>query len=129
MNFTLRRSKSRPLLYQYQISLTVLDQNVDQTSFLSHIGVDAGLLEATGLDSLTASINEITEAINEVQNWIDRTLVAPVKEFMDQTARLYGAVRGPIAALDGIAGSLLSVAQMPAPAGVTPLRPACAVGT
>src|SRR3546814_6347174 len=56
MNFTLRRSKSRPLLYQYPIPLTVLDQNVNQTSFLSHIGLDDGPPEPPGRDSLTASI-------------------------------------------------------------------------
>src|SRR3546814_18018503 len=46
---------------------------------------------------------------------------------MDQTARLYGAVRGAIAALDGIAGSLISVAQMTAQAGVNLFRTVAAV--
>lgn len=127
MSFTLRRSRSRPLIYQYQISLTVLDQNVDQTSFLSKLGVDTGALESLGLDSLTASINEITQAINDVQAWIDRTLVAPVKAFMDQTARLYGAVRGLVAAVDGIAGSVISIAQMTARAGMNLFRSVAAI--
>lgn len=128
MSFTLRRSKSRPLLYQYQISLTVLNENVDQQRFLSALGgADNALLEATGLDSLTASINEITQAINNIQGWIDKTLVAPVREFMNQTARLYAAVRGAVAAIDGIAGSLISIAQMTAQAGLNLFRTVAAI--
>jgi hypothetical protein len=130
VSFTLRRSKSRPLLFQYQINLTVLDQNVGQASFLQFGGgglLNTDVLESLGLDSLTASINEITGAINQVQHWVDRTIASPVQAFMNQTARLYGAVRGAVAAVDGVAGSLIRVAQMTAQAGVNLFRTVAAV--
>lgn len=129
MAFTLQRSRSRPLLYQYRINLTVLGDDVDGGGLFGALGglFNADVLEAAGLDSLTASINEITAAINDVHHWVDRTLVAPVRTFMQQTARLYGAVRGAVAAVDGIAGSLISVAQMTAQAGINIFRSVAAV--
>lgn len=130
MNFTLRRSRSRPLLYQYQINLTVVGEDVDG-GLLGGLGglLDGGILESVGLESLIQSVNRITQAINDVQRWIDRNLVAPVKSFMNQTARLYGAVRGAIAAIDGVAGSLISIAQMTAQAGINLFRTFAAVAS
>lgn len=131
VSFTLRRSKSRPLLVQYQIAMTVLDQNIDQIEYLFPPGGDKKNEEKqlAGLDSMTASIEELTSYINSIQNYIDRTLVAPVQAFMNQTARLYGAVRGSIAAADGVAGSLISVAQMTAKAGINLFRTLAAVAS
>lgn len=127
--FVLRRSRSRPLLFQYQINMFVLDQNVNQIANVSPLGLglDASILQKTGLQSLTASINEITGQINSVNGWINSTLVAPVKSFMNQTAQLYGAVRGAIASVNGVAGSLISVAQMSAQAGINLFRTFAAV--
>lgn len=134
MTFTLRRSRSRPLLMQYQINMTVLGNSLDGgglfgsiDELLGSLGAGADVMQAAGLDSLTASINEITGDINDAHKWLDHTLVAPVKEFMGQTARLYGAVRGAISAADGIAGSLISVAQMTAQAGINIFRTAAAI--
>ncbi|ATI15623.1 hypothetical protein [Bordetella phage vB_BbrM_PHB04] len=129
MSFTLRRSRSRPLLSQYQINMTVLGDDVGAGGLFGALGglLNADVLEAAGLDSLTASINEITSAINNVHQWVDRTIVAPVRTFMQQTARLYGAVRGAISAADGIAGSLISVARMTAQAGINIFRTAAAI--
>lgn len=130
-NFVLRRSRSRPLLCQYQIAMTVLDQNIDQLAYLQYGGglLDADMMEALGLDSLTNSINELTGLIGDVSNFVSGTLVAPVRGFMNQTARLYGAVRGAIAAGDGIAGQLISVAQSTAKAGINLFRTMAAVAS
>lgn len=130
-SFVLRRSRSRPLLSQYQIAMTVLDQNIDQAAYLQFGGsqVDAAIKQSTGLDSLTDSINSLTADIQSISSAIDRTLVAPVQSFMNQTARLYGAVRGAIAAGDGIAGQLISIAQMTARAGINVFRTFAAVAS
>lgn len=127
--FVLRRSKSRPLMCQYQIAMTVLDQNVDQAAYLQFGGnqIDAAIKQATGLDSLTDSINSLTATIQGISAAIDATLVAPTQEFMNETARLYGAVRGAITAGTGIAGQLISVAQMTARAGINVFRTFAAV--
>lgn len=130
-NFVLRRSRSRPLLFQYQIAMTVLDQNVDQAAYLQFGGnqIDAAIQQAAGLDSLTDSINGLTSTIQSISSAIDATLVAPVQSFMNQTARLYGAVRGAISAGIGVAGQLISVAQMTARAGINIFRTFAAVAS
>lgn len=128
-NFVLRRSKSRPLMCQYQIALTVMDQNINQSAYL-HFGgsqIDAAIKQSTGLDSLTDSIDSLTATIQSISSAIDRTLVAPVQSFMNQTARLYGSVRGAIAAGTGIAGQLISIAQMTARAGINIFRTFAAI--
>lgn len=139
MSFTLRRSKSRPLLCQYQISLTVLQQNVDtEFGFGGELGyltrkeasfADAGVLEGLGLDSLTDAVNEITDFIAGIKGFIDSNLVAPVRAFMLQTARLYGSVRNAITTASGIAGSLINIAQLTALAGVNLFRTLAAVAS
>lgn len=130
-NFVLRRSRSRPLLFQYQIAMTVLDKNIDLAAYLQPASnpLDAAIKQSTGLDSLTDSINSLTSTIQSISSAIDASLVAPVQAFMDQTARLYGSVRGAIAAGTGIAGQLISVAQMTARAGINIFRTFAAVAS
>lgn len=130
MSFTLRRSKSRPLLCQYQINLTVLQQSIGSPLLggpLSSLGALADVTQSLGLDSLVDSVNRITRYLNDVQNFIERTIAAPVRAFMNQTARLYTAVRRAIQAADGIAGSLINIAQMTARAGLNLFRTLAAV--
>jgi hypothetical protein len=127
-SFTLRRSRSRPLLCQYQIVMTIIDTEIDGLGFLSFGGTSLGkTVEELGLDSLTASVNRITSYITGVKHAIDSTLVAPVQKFMNQTTRLYGAVRGAISAGTSIAGSLINIARMTAQAGVNIFRTLAAV--
>lgn len=122
-SFVLRRSKSRPLLSQYQITMTVLSDDValsdDDGEFLSE---DADALEASGLDSMFASISELTSYAQDIQSYVDRTLVAPVRDFLTKTTKLYTAVRTAITTGDEIAGSLIAVARMTAMAGVNIFR-------
>lgn len=127
LTFTLRRSRSRPLLMQYQISLIVLDQNIDQrVENPSSLGV-LGDLQPMGLDSLIRSVDQITERIKTIQNDIDRTIAAPVAKFMQTTARLYRSVDGAIRAADGVAGSLITVARLTSQAGLNIFRTAAAI--
>ena len=137
-NFTLRRSRSRPLLFQYQIALTVIDPNVGQywqmggaLGYLTRAGAAAGggLLESLGLESLTASVNRITAMIGQARQFINSTILGPITKFMGQTARLYGAVRGAISAGLQTAGALIRVAQTITQAGVNIFRTLAAVAS
>lgn len=124
VSFTLKRSKSRPLLCQYQIALTVVSQDIDELSYL-RFGkdiTDKKALEELGLDSLTASVNRLTEYLKDVQQFVDRSLVAPVRDFLGKTIKLYSAVRTAIRTADEIAGSLVAVARMTAQAGMNIFR-------
>jgi len=124
VTFTLKRSKSRPLLCQYQIAMTVVSQDIDELSFLrfGKDTTDKKAIEELGLDSLTASVNRLTEYLKDVQQFVDRSLVAPVRDFLGKTIKLYSAVRTAIRTADEIAGSLVAVARMTAQAGMNIFR-------
>jgi hypothetical protein len=123
-SFVLRRSKQRPLLSQYQIALTVLSDDIDQLAYLEFGSgnLDKQALEAAGLDSLTASINELIAYERDIQDYVDRTLVVPVRDFLGKTARLYQAVSTAISTGDEIAGSMIAVGRMTAAAGINIFR-------
>lgn len=119
-SFTLRRSRSRPLLCQFQIQLTVLSDSIDAAS--PALDFDGRSSPLSGLESLAASIDKITGYVQDVQEYIDATLVAPVKGFMDQTATLYRSVDRAVRSVDGVAGSLITTAQLSAQAGMNLFR-------
>jgi len=125
VSFTLKRSKSRPLLCQYQIAMTVVSQDIDELSYLRFGGtgiLDPQGMEALGLDSLTASVDRLTSYLKDIQNFVDRTLVAPVRDFLIKTIKLYQSVRTAIRTGDEIVGSLIAVARMTAQAGMNIFR-------
>lgn len=130
-SFVLRRSKASPLLCRYQISMAILDQNVDQQAGLnlSSGPLGSGLTEKLGIASIIDSVKKITAFINEVNQFVQNTLVAPVRAFLQFTQQLYSAVRGTIAAIDNLAGSFISIAQYVAQAGVNIFRTLAAVAS
>lgn len=119
-SFALRRNKSRPLLCQFQIQLTVLSDSIDEPK--ASALVLPGSVELTGLESLAASIDKIVGYVQDVQDYIDSTLVAPVKGFMNQTAKVYRAVDRAVRSVDGVAASMIDVAQLSAQAGMNLFR-------
>lgn len=130
-SFVLRRSKSRPLLSQYQISMMVLSQDIDELAYLQFGSEtqDADALEESGLDSLSSSIDELTSLLEDVQSFVDRTLVATSRDFLTKTIRLYGSVRTAVRTGDEIAGSLIAVARMTAQAGANIFRTMGTIGS
>lgn len=108
MQFVLRRSKSRPLLMQYNITLQAVSTSVDNP-----LMIDIPLPPiAAGLDSLTASINAFTdEYLLGIRGWVSSELVAPVTDFMKKTSRLYSAVGRAIRAGLSIGDQLIVVAR------------------
>lgn len=134
MSFTLRRSKSRPLLCQYQIAMTVSGDSKDQAGYLSMLrkispvaAISAAAAEAAGLESLTASVEEITSFLDDVKNFVNENILGPVQGFMAKTAKLYGAVRDAISSASQIAGALINTARSIAQAGVNLFRTLAAV--
>lgn len=119
-SFTLKRSKSRPLLCQYQISMTIISPYIDIIPKTIKSSPDE--IEAFGLESLIASVKKLTTFLKNVQGFVDRTLVAPVRDFLSKTIRLYQTVRTAIQTASEIAGSLIAVARMTAQAGANIFR-------
>lgn len=119
-SFTLRRSKSRPLLCQYQIVMTVLSEQLDQA--LEGDALTADERERTGLDSMLASVREIATHARDIKDHIDGKVVAPVRKFMDKTVQVYETVSDAVRAADDVADSLIAVAQTTAAAGANIFR-------
>lgn len=130
ISFTLRRSRARPLLLQYQIALTVIDENIDQAEFFDGVNgraLGAADLQISGLDSLLGSINKITDFLRDIETTVDRAIVAPVADFMRKTNQVYLAVNNAIRAGDGVADSLITVARLSSQAGLNIFRTLAAV--
>jgi hypothetical protein len=138
-DFVLRRSRSRPLLAQFQISLVVLDDALQNAPFPAQFGFNGAtgstpgplgsLTQSLGLSSLTGSINSITSQINGVRSLVQGNLVAPVQAFMTQSAQVFGAVRGAISSGVGLAKDVISIAQDVAQTGINVFRTLSAVGS
>lgn len=138
-NFVLRRSKTRPLLAQFQISLLVLDAALQNAPYPAQFGYNGAtgstpgplgdITQSLGVASLTGSINAITSQINGVRSMVQSGLVAPVQAFMAQSAQVFGAVRGAISAGVGLAKDVVSIAQGIAQTGVNVFRTLSAVAS
>lgn len=126
VTFSLKRSKQRPLLFQFQVSLTVLSDDIDALDYLTFNSVDPATdkqaLQSSGLDSLIASINDLTTYEQTIQNDVDSALVAPARAYLQQSIALYTAVNTAVTNGEQIAGQLVSVAQMTAQAGMNVFR-------
>ena len=110
-NFVLKRNKSRPLLSQYQISLTYLSDDVAETmSALKSMSPLQALdeLEKDGLESLVSSIEKIGEFIKA---GITKFL-GPIKAAFDKvvalTAKVLNAVKRVIGTVKGVVNAVTS---------------------
>ena len=107
--FVLRRSKSRPLLAQYQIPMTVLS-DITGTYSVPPVAASAGSTQALGLTSLLQSVNDITTFMNGISSWISTNILAPVKVFVANVVTVCNAVMGAVNSVLGIGKALMSVA-------------------
>lgn len=107
--FVLRRSKSRPLLAQYQIPMTVLS-DITGTYSIPPAPQSSGVLAALGAASLLDSINSITSFMNGISSWISTNILAPVKAFVGTVTQVCNAVLGAVNSVLGIGKALMSVA-------------------
>lgn len=117
-SFVLRRNKARPLLMQYQISMTVLSEDLDELkSSLMPPDVLPALDIAVpeGLSILREVLGKIRDFAQNVADFITNTIGAVAKEFMELTADVLEVVTEVVESIKGsfdlIADSLISVAS------------------
>ncbi len=121
IGFTLKRSRARPLLVQYNIVMNVLS-DIGGYEFnaanLKH-PIDPSLVEKSfsgGLDDLANSITTLTKTIDDAAgSFADK--LKPAIAFLDSVNRLMNAVKGAIAAGLGYFQPLVSLAQKVAQTG------------
>jgi hypothetical protein len=136
MSFVLRRSRARPLLMQYQISMIVTQDNIAQASVAQSAGnltnsvatlTTAQQLSA-GLASLTSSINDITSLTSLVGTFVDGSIASQIAQFMAQTVAVLNAVIDGFNSAAGLTNSLISTAQLTVDCGVNIFRSLASVG-
>lgn len=112
--FVLRRSKSRPLLMQYQISMQAISDSVDP-NLGSPMSASASALAGLGLDSLGDALGAISDFATGVANFITGTVGAVAKKFLSMTRAVLGVVMRVVGtikgAIDKVAGAFLGVAR------------------
>ncbi len=100
--FVLRRSKSRPLLFQYNIAMQAIDTKVDNPL----VAVPEGGDLFSGLSALERGVRSIEEAADSINGWITAAvkkkdeLLAPVGKtiatFTNLSARVFRSVNSVI---------------------------------
>ena len=137
MNFVLRRNKSRALLFQYNITLQAVMTTVE-APFIEP--VSQGEVE-NGVDSLDDASATLEDMKPEVPSLIDRAVkaindaISPigslVKDFMDVTTDVFGAVSSVIRtgrnAVGSVANNLIGIARDLAQSGVNIFRTISAI--
>lgn len=118
--FVLRRSRSRPLLFQYNISLQAIATDIDNPLMvLPFSGSIFG-----GLGALESVISRIEGFANDINGWISQAVAykdkalapigATIATFTNMSARVFGAVNSVIAtgenAISSTANTLIGFA-------------------
>jgi len=113
-NFVIKRNKSRPLLVQYNISMSKVRRYIGKD--LSYLFFPPGAKMSLGIDSLDDAIKQIQGFFNWITGGI-MSVLGPIQnaiaKFTALTARVLTAVKSAISSVLGagsITGSLLSMA-------------------
>lgn len=99
-SFVLKRNKSRPLLSQYQITLTWLSNDVAETlSELAALRADESIRNQAAIDSLDAALKGIDDFANSITSEV-AAFFGPIKDgiatLVRVTARVLHAIRSVI---------------------------------
>jgi hypothetical protein len=113
MSFTLRRSRSRPLLMQFNISMIAYRGKIFNPSS-SYSGIGSAL---SGLTSMLKSIANIVSAVASAVNFVKSSIVGPVVAFMNSTKAIFSSVSNLISSAQSIPLTLLNTAKSMAQAG------------
>jgi hypothetical protein len=109
LNFTLRRSKSRPLLMQYNISMMSIFWQAKSPAVPASPGGLAGLL---------GSIKNLIRGVNNVVNFA-KAQIGQITAFMNTATGIFQSVTNLIANVQSVPQSLLGPAVAMAQAGAT----------
>lgn len=127
LTFEIRRSKSRPLLASYRLSFIAVGKAGSPGSIFGLPGFPLLDRESMGLGSLFGSIGEINRAINTARSFVDRTILAPVQNFMRLSTRVFNSVHDTISNGLSLADPFINVANGIARTGVNVFRTMAAV--
>ncbi len=131
MAFTLRRSRSRPLLMQFQIAMTVLSQQVDALGYLQFSGGSTPLGVAAqnqlGLASMSVSTSTISSYASQVSSMISGTLQSPVQSLLSMSASLYTGIQSAVGSASQVTDQLVALGQTVAVAGANVFHTLAAV--
>lgn len=117
VSFQLKRSKSRPLLMQYNIVMNVISRNAGDYG-LYLLSKKPNVPDTkSGLDSITNSITTLNAKMAGAASWISSTILAPIAAFTAMTSNVMGLVSSAIATAGTVAGTLAAAALMVARAG------------
>lgn len=135
--FVLRRSKSRPLLFQYNISLQAVDTSIDSpfTLFPQLGSVTAGLGSFGGaLSSLEALSGSIKGWVDKAVSFVDSALLpisGTVQKFLGVSLAVYRIVGSTVASVQNgftkLANSRIALARDISQIGVNVFRTIAAI--
>jgi hypothetical protein len=128
--FEIRRNKSRPLLASYRISFISVGKAGVPGAISGLFGGLGGLFggaQGLGLDSLFSSLGEINSAINKARNFVDKTILGPVTDFMRLSSSVFTSVHSTIQNGLSLADPFVLVARNLAQTGMNVFRTMAAV--
>jgi len=113
MTFTLRRSKSRPLLCMYQISMIGLGDAPPPSSGSG--GWLSSLVQSLGLQSIVAAVTQIVSAVKSAVNFVEADILGPITAFMNTACVVFNEavaiIETPAALVSLVTGVAQSIAQ------------------
>jgi hypothetical protein len=122
-NFVLRRSRSRPLLFQYQINLTWVSDNISETmSALKAMNAKkqaASVLKTNSIASLVNSLakieksiaDKVTNVLGVVKSAVDAVTALTAQVLSTVTDIVRGVLQVPAAIAQGMLGIAKSLTQ------------------
>lgn len=132
MMFQLRRSRSRPLLFQYNIRLQAIDTSIDNplriVPFLGNIPGGLGALEGV-LGALWEFAANVQDWVAEAVSFVDRALepiASTIRKFVEVSASVMNAVITTVNAvkngISAVANKLIGIASDIAQVGINIFR-------
>lgn len=125
LNFTLRRSKARPLLAMYQISMICVGDGAVAASADDPLALaydTTGTTQSLGLASLADSTSSITSYMGSASSFLPVSVLGPSLGFMGMSSSLFSGVGSAITDAAPWANDVASFAGGVAQAGMNAFR-------
>lgn len=117
----LRRNRSRPLLVQYQLSMIVLDDNVNPPS-QTVTTQSAADQQAAALASMTISTQRLTAYEASLQTALVPSIASQAIAFVSTAVNVFLQVSAAIVSAQVVVNSVISVAHLVAQVGMNAFR-------